>query len=54
MSGLLGVRRLLLWGGICLWLPGLVLGALFISREEADNQVTFTLLVCVLKIVKVK
>lgn len=38
MSGLLGVRRLLLWGGICLWLPGLVLGALFISREEADNQ----------------
>ncbi|XP_044029741.1 inter-alpha-trypsin inhibitor heavy chain H3-like isoform X1 [Siniperca chuatsi] len=31
MSGLLGVRLLLLWGSACLWLPGLARGALVIS-----------------------
>ncbi|XP_062271483.1 inter-alpha-trypsin inhibitor heavy chain H3-like [Scomber scombrus] len=34
MSGLLGVRQLLLWGCACLWLPSLVWGALVISRDH--------------------
>ncbi|XP_029991348.1 inter-alpha-trypsin inhibitor heavy chain H3 [Sphaeramia orbicularis] len=38
MSGLLGVRRLLLWGLVCLWLPSLVRGALFVSHHYEAAQ----------------
>ncbi|XP_022600970.1 inter-alpha-trypsin inhibitor heavy chain H3-like [Seriola dumerili] len=38
MSGLLGVRLLLLWGCACLWLPGLARGALVISKDHEAPQ----------------
>uniref|UniRef100_A0A8P4GIZ3 Inter-alpha-trypsin inhibitor heavy chain H3 n=1 Tax=Dicentrarchus labrax TaxID=13489 RepID=A0A8P4GIZ3_DICLA len=40
MSGLLGVRLLLLWGSACLWLPGLARGSLFISGAHEALQET--------------
>ncbi|KAM7423107.1 hypothetical protein PAMA_010911 [Pampus argenteus] len=40
MSGVLGVRQLLLWGSACLWLPVLAQGALVISRDHAAVQET--------------
>ncbi|KAM7402533.1 hypothetical protein PAMP_017761 [Pampus punctatissimus] len=40
MSGVLGVRQLLLWGSACLWLPILARGALVISRDYAAVQET--------------
>ncbi|KAM9362164.1 inter-alpha-trypsin inhibitor heavy chain H3-like [Symphorus nematophorus] len=40
MSGLLGVRLLLLWGSACLWLPGLAQGALIISGAHEALQET--------------
>ncbi|XP_074470737.1 inter-alpha-trypsin inhibitor heavy chain H3-like [Sebastes fasciatus] len=40
MSGLQGVGLLLLWGSVCLWLPGLARGALVISRDHEDLQET--------------
>eukprot|EP00064_Thunnus_orientalis_P016095 superscaffoldBa00003115_g16158 len=39
MSGLLGVRQLLLWGIACLWLPSLARGALVVSGDHAAVQV---------------
>ncbi|KAK5872908.1 hypothetical protein PBY51_013566 [Eleginops maclovinus] len=38
MSGLQGVGLLLLWGSVCLWLPGLARGALLISGDQKDLQ----------------
>ncbi|XP_074470749.1 inter-alpha-trypsin inhibitor heavy chain H3-like isoform X1 [Sebastes fasciatus] len=40
MSGLQGVGLLLLWGSVCLWLPGLARGALVISRDHKALQET--------------
>ncbi|XP_049895012.1 inter-alpha-trypsin inhibitor heavy chain H3-like isoform X9 [Epinephelus moara] len=40
MSGLQGVRLLLLWGSACLWLPGLAQGALVISGDHEAPQET--------------
>ncbi|XP_059184472.1 inter-alpha-trypsin inhibitor heavy chain H3-like [Centropristis striata] len=40
MSGLQGVGLLLLWGSICLWLPGSAWGALVISGEHEALQET--------------
>uniref|UniRef100_A0A3B4HAD4 VIT domain-containing protein n=1 Tax=Pundamilia nyererei TaxID=303518 RepID=A0A3B4HAD4_9CICH len=40
MSGLLGVRLLLLWGCACLWLSSSASGALVISRHDEAIQVT--------------
>ncbi|XP_044205152.1 inter-alpha-trypsin inhibitor heavy chain H3-like [Thunnus albacares] len=40
MSGLLGVRQLLLWGIACLWLPSLARGALVVSGDHAAVQGT--------------
>ncbi|AWP03263.1 putative inter-alpha-trypsin inhibitor heavy chain H3-like [Scophthalmus maximus] len=40
MSGLLGVRLLLLWGCACLWLPGRAQGALVLSRDHEATQET--------------
>ncbi|XP_076607588.1 inter-alpha-trypsin inhibitor heavy chain H3-like [Chaetodon auriga] len=40
MSGLLGVRLLLLWGSACLWLPGQARGALVISGAHEALQET--------------
>ncbi|KAG7229604.1 hypothetical protein INR49_012643 [Caranx melampygus] len=40
MSGLLGVRLLLLWGCACLWLSGEARGALFISKNHEAPQET--------------
>ncbi|XP_039972120.1 inter-alpha-trypsin inhibitor heavy chain H3-like isoform X2 [Xiphias gladius] len=43
MSGLLGVRPLLLWGCACLWLPSLARGALVVSgNHEAPQETTGT------------
>uniref|UniRef100_A0A3Q4I195 VIT domain-containing protein n=1 Tax=Neolamprologus brichardi TaxID=32507 RepID=A0A3Q4I195_NEOBR len=42
MSGLLGVRLLLLWGCACLWLSSSASGALVISRHDEAIQVTST------------
>ncbi|XP_042358694.1 inter-alpha-trypsin inhibitor heavy chain H3-like [Plectropomus leopardus] len=38
MSGLQGVRLLLLWGCVCLWLPSLARGALVISGDHEALQ----------------
>ncbi|XP_040889346.1 inter-alpha-trypsin inhibitor heavy chain H3-like [Toxotes jaculatrix] len=38
MSGLQGVRLLLMWGCACLWLPSLAHGALVISRDHEAPQ----------------
>ncbi|XP_027135467.1 inter-alpha-trypsin inhibitor heavy chain H3a [Larimichthys crocea] len=40
MSGLLGVRLLLLWGSACLWLPSQARGALVISSPHETLQGT--------------
>ncbi|XP_071351221.1 inter-alpha-trypsin inhibitor heavy chain H3-like [Trachinotus anak] len=40
MSGLMGVRLLLLWGCACLWLPSLARGALVISQDHEVPQET--------------